>query len=226
MIFHTNNNMMRLPNAVRRFLLEAAALPGSHADLDSPGEGAEIPRGGGNETAASLCDMRNAAAGMLELIQRAKSDFVFDAQGEDHHLAAPADPLPEWQPYTALLRLLDPHHPQRAYAVDSLARLGSTSKGVGSNDGCGGGRLTAAKSTPLNMLSCDEWDFIFNQHLQETSLCREILEYSIYLRKRYGPNVRLCTDSLTLAAYSMAFGLQVVSVGFLASPFSNGHLES
>ncbi|CCW65383.1 unnamed protein product [Phytomonas sp. EM1] len=242
LIFGQNGNMMRLPDAVRRFLSDVAALPGAHVSLGSASTPPSIPAvaptgrggrveggvaipcesgGGGNGASASLCDARNVAAEALVLIQRAKSDFVFDAQSEDQRRPVPGNPLPEWRPYAAVLPLLDPRHPLRTYTIDSSTQLHLTSEGVGGSIACGEGWSPCEESMHSSTLSCDEWGFIFNQHPREILLCREILEYSIYLRERYGPSVSVCTDSLTLASYSMAFGLQVVSMGFLASSSSS-----
>lgn len=60
--------------------------------------------------------------------------------------------------------------------------------------------------------SCREVNFILNRDPRETVQHRAIIEYALFLKVTFGQDVAVCTDSLLLGAYALAWGLRVVSV--------------
>ncbi|CBZ23722.1 putative DNA repair and recombination protein,mitochondrial precursor [Leishmania mexicana MHOM/GT/2001/U1103] len=212
-LFGQQDNMMRVPLCVHTLVTEAAAyrsdseslsqsmsphqpVEGPHSSHGDAFVGYDTHRGdlGGVRREpfdAQLLAASHAAAEALAVMERAKQDFILDVQRPEQTCALPAAD-PGWLRFTVTLPLLR-HRQARARTKGGA--------GVDAASDAGG--------------ACHEVDFILNRDPREILHHRAILEYAMYLQASFGEGVVICTDSVLLAAYALAWRLRVASMDYL-----------
>ncbi|GET86111.1 pif1 helicase-like protein, putative [Leishmania tarentolae] len=212
-LFGQQDNMMRVPLCVYTLVTEAAAYRSSSESLSQsvlphqPVDGSSSSHGdalvvyntSGKNFGGAKCEPLDAqllaashvAAETLAVMERAKQDFILDVQRPEQMCALPeADP--GWVRFTEVLPLL------RRRQVNAQAK---DSADVDAANEAGG--------------ACCDVDFLLNRDPREVLHHQAILAYAMYLRTSFGEGVVVCTDSVPLAAYALAWRLGVASVDYL-----------
>ncbi|KAG5510965.1 hypothetical protein JKF63_06466 [Porcisia hertigi] len=214
-LFGERDNMMRVPLSVYTLVTEAAAYRSTSeslsrsASLHLPVNGSCCRRGDASVRSdtsvadaagvqgcpfdAPLLTASDVAAEALAVMERAKQDFFLDVQRPDQRSPLP-EPDPSWLRFAEVLPLLRRRH-----------------GGSQVNDGA---MADAVKGVDD---ACREVDFILNRDPREIPQQQAILEYAIFLQASFGQDVVICTDSVLLAAYALAWRLRVVSTDYLCS---------
>lgn len=204
-LFGEQDNMMRVPLCVQHLIEEAAAYRTTSQSL-TPSTTQEQPPTSSQQrqqhqllrdTVASAEDLRpdaallsasDVAAEALAVMERAKNDFILDVQRVEQTAALP-EPMMHWLRFADVLPLL--RRPSVEEAEEAAGRSSQQSGGDAANS---------------------ELNFILNRDPREVTQHRAIVEYALFLKASFGQNVAVCTDSITLAAYALAWDLRVVSV--------------
>ncbi|KAK7196601.1 DNA repair and recombination helicase protein PIF7 [Novymonas esmeraldas] len=203
-LFGERGNMLRVPLCVHALVAEAAAYRSgsssvSHSTADgsaSRPDDAAVPHSASRvEPAnASLLTASEMAAEALVVMERAKNDFILDVQRPGQACALP-EPNPGWRRFEAVLPLLH-RGPQR--------RAATKEEEEGAVEDAG-----------------REVDFILSRDPREGRHHRDVLEYAAFLQRSYGEGIVVCTDSVLLAAYALAWGLRVSSMDYLCGDAAN-----
>ncbi|KAG5507230.1 hypothetical protein JIQ42_06636 [Leishmania sp. Namibia] len=219
-LFGEHDNMLRVPACVHALVMAAAAYRSSSESLSQsasfqlPLEGRSSHHGDADvdesavnaDTAGATCKRvddplllaSDVAAEALAVMERAKRDFILDVQRPEQACALPV-PDPGWLRFAEVLPLLR-RRPLTVAPTDSL--------GVEAESGAD--------------VACREVDFILNRDPREILHHRAILEYAMYLQASFGHGVVICTDSVLLAAYAVAWRLRVASIDYLCGSNSGG----
>jgi ATP-dependent DNA helicase PIF1 len=218
-LFGAQENMMRVPLCVQQLIEEAAAYRSAsssmtpsatpvqpltpsrtavqHPPLQSAAALDIIGEDNGPDVA--MLAASDVAAEALAVMARAKQEFVLDIQRPEQVAVLP-EPKKDWLRFADVLPLLlrrqSPKRATEPVMVDA-ARGGSL--GVSAEE--------VETSRELN--------FLLNRDPREAMQHRAIVEYALFLLATFGQNVAVCTDSIVLAAYALAWGLRVVSVEYL-----------
>ncbi|KPI83497.1 putative PIF1 helicase-like protein [Leptomonas seymouri] len=215
-LFDEQENMMRVPLCVQQLIAEAAAYRSSSESMrpsttpEQPTQSQHHTRTPGMRQRAPMCDaggstLRNAplleasdvAAEALTLLARARQDFILDVQRPEQTAALP-EPPKEWLRFSDVLPLLLRRPPASATGPPTDLVMGL------SHDMTDADAKTGAEA-----------NFILHRDPREAVLHRAIIEYALFLKTSFGQSVAVCTDSIVLAAYALAWGLQAVSVVYL-----------
>ncbi|KPA74246.1 putative mitochondrial PIF1 helicase-like protein [Leptomonas pyrrhocoris] len=221
MLFRAQGNMMRVPLCVQQ-LIEKAAAYRSSAESETPSatpapsslSGAQMrtpdtpqheqqpaqPQRHNEENSfrpdAALLEASDVAAEALAVMARAKQEFILDTQRPEQTADLP-EPKKDWLRFADVLPLL-------------LRPRGSPTPVTSSpSEGAMGG---SEHPPDADAETSEEVNFILNRDPRETAQHRAIVEYALFLQNSFGEDVAVCTDSIVLAAYALAWGLQAVSV--------------
>lgn len=224
-LFGKQDNMMRVPLCVQALVEEAAAYRSSSSPSVTPSlsqhciittterdweqqqplqqESCVLAEKSADTLRpdAALLKASDVAAEALALMARARQEFILDVQRPEQTAALP-EPSQDWLRFADVLPLLLLR--QREHPSVSLAHVSSTEEEAIDGGSPGAHDADAEASS--------EMSFLLNRDPREAAQHRAIIEYALFLKASYGQDVAVCTDSILLAAYALAWGLQVVSV--------------